>query len=366
MPAAAAPSLFSPLSIRGRSVRNRLWVSPMCQWMAGNDGVARPWHVVNYGQYAAGGAGLVVVEATAISPAGRIATGDLGLWDDAQVDGLRQVVTVIVQGGAVPAIQIGHAGRKGSAVGVRWTDTDPTFAPDAPEQWTTVAPSPVPNTGLPVPRELTIDEIGGIVEEFAAAARRAVTAGFQVLEIHAAHGYLLHQFLSPISNRRTDVYGGSLAGRARLLREVVRAVRAEVGAGIVLFTRVSATDWIDGGWGLEETIEVSRWIAQDGVDLLDVSTGGMDNPAVPVGPGYQVPYAAALRQATGLPVSAVGMISEPNQAAQILITGQADAVMCGRAWMRNPHLGAAWAAALGVSDLHGIVAPPYSMARWGK
>jgi 2,4-dienoyl-CoA reductase-like NADH-dependent reductase (Old Yellow Enzyme family) len=363
--APAAPHLFSPIEIGPLSIRNRLWVSPMCQWMAEADGLANAWHLVNYGQYAAGGAGLIVVEATATAPEGRIAAGDMGLWNDAQGESLRKVRDVIVQCGATPGIQISHAGRKGSGDAL-WTSGGRPFSPAAAEHWQTVGPSPIANTGLPVPRELSVPEIAQIVDGFAAAARRAVVAGFQVIDLHAAHGFLLHQFLSPTANHRTDEYGGSLAGRARLLREVVRAVRAAIGDQTVLAARLSATEWIEGGWDLEQTIEVARWIADDGVQFLDVSSGGLNRPPVPAAPGYQVPFAAALREATGLPVSAVGLIAEPYQAEQILVTGQADAVMVARAWMRNPHLGAAWASALGVSDLDGIVAPPYSAARWGK
>ncbi|MDR1427074.1 MAG: tRNA-dihydrouridine synthase, partial [Bifidobacteriaceae bacterium] len=294
-----------------------------------------------------------------------IATGDLGLWDDTQVDALRPVVQAMTRCGATPAIQIGHAGRKGSGHGL-WGDADPAFAPSPPEQWQTVGPSAVANTGLATPRELTVGEISQVVDEFAAACVRAVAAGFQVIDLHGAHGFLLHQFLSPVSNHRTDAYGGPLENRARLLREVARAVRAEVGDGIVLAVRLSATDWLPGGSGLEETIQVAQWLADDGVDHLDVSSGGIDTPAIPVAPGYQVPFAAALREATNLSVSAVGLIAEPYQAAQILVTGQADAVMMGRAWMRNPHLAAAWAVALGARDLAGIVVPPYAAARWVK
>jgi 2,4-dienoyl-CoA reductase-like NADH-dependent reductase (Old Yellow Enzyme family) len=360
-----AVSLFSPITLRGLEIRNRLWVSPMCQWMADPAGVAQPWHVINYGQYAAGGAGLVVVESTAVSPIGRIAPGDLGLWDDAQVTALRPVADAIVQSGAVPAIQLGHAGRKASMPSTRAT-APRAFAPGGEEQWQTVGPSAIANAGLPRPRELSGAEVRRIPEQFAAAAERAVAAGFRVIEIHAAHGFLLHQFVSHVSNRRTDSYGGDAVRRARLVRDVVRAVRERVGDGIVLFARVSATDWIDGGFGLDQTIQLATWLAADGVDHLDVSSGGMDDPSIPAAPGYQVRLAAALRQATGMTVNAVGQIVEPYQAAQIIVTGQADAVMVGRAWMRNPHLAAAWASALGVNDLRGIVAPPYLAARWGS
>jgi 2,4-dienoyl-CoA reductase-like NADH-dependent reductase (Old Yellow Enzyme family) len=365
MPTAAIPALFRPITIGQLQIRNRLWVSPMCQWMAANDGLANAWHIANYSQFAAGGAGLIVVESTAIDPIGRIAPGDLGLWTDAQAASLRPVVAAITHSGATPAIQIGHSGSKGSARNL-WLDHSPGFSPATQEQWQTVGPSAIANTPLPPPRELTVAEIEQIPELFAAACRRAVTAGFQAIDIHAAHGYLLHQFLSPLSNRRTDHYGGSLVGRARLVRQVIQAVRAAVGDGIALMVRLSATDWIEGGWDLEQTTELARWLADDGADHLDVSTGGMLSPAVPAAPGYQVSFAAALRQATGLSVSAVGLIAEPYQATQIIVSGQADAVMVGRAWLRNPHLGAAWAAALGLSDLAGIIAPPYSMARWGK
>jgi 2,4-dienoyl-CoA reductase-like NADH-dependent reductase (Old Yellow Enzyme family) len=238
------------------------------------------------------------------------------------------------------------------------------FAHDA-ETWQPVGPSPIANAGLGLPRELTAAEVEEVPGQFAAAAGRAAQAGFRAVEIHAAHGYLIHQFLSPVSNRRTDRYGGSLENRARLLVDVARAVRAAVGPEVAVLARLSATDWIKGGWTLEDTVQAVRWAAEAGVDHFALSSGGLDNPAIPHGPGYQVPFAEAVRWEAKASVNAVGLITDPAQAAQILLTGQADAVMAGRAWMRNPHLGAAWAAALG-ADLDGVVAPPYAMAHWGK
>ena len=327
--------LFTPLHLRGTSVRNRLWVSPMCQYSS-VDGMPNDWHHVHLAGFAAGGAGLVITEAAAINPEGRISPQDVGIWDDAQRDAWRPIVAAIRARGAVAGIQLAHAGRKAS-----------TSAPfggargnvaEAEGGWQTLAPSAIAYPGLAEPRALTLAEIDTVVEDFAAAAVRAVDAGFDVLEVHAAHGYLLHQFLSPLTNERTDDYGGSLENRALLLRRVVRAVRAAVGDEPVIFVRFSATDWAPGGWDVDDTVAASRWVGEDGADLIDVSSGGLvAHQQITVGPGYQVPFAARVRAETGLLTAAVGEITDASQAEGILDQGEADAILVGREWLRDPH-----------------------------
>ncbi len=343
-------ALFEPLRLRGIDVRNRLWVPPMCQYaVTARDGIATPWHLVHLGSFARGGAGAVIAEATAVVPEGRISPEDLGLWNDAQRDALRPVVDFLHGQGAAAGIQLAHAGRKGSTFRPYGTDRAGSV-PVEDGGWPTVAPSPVAFDGLATPRELDREGIHEVVSAFAAATRRAVDAGFDLVEVHAAHGYLLHEFLSPLSNRRSDEYGGSLEGRARLLLEVVDAVRAELGPERALLVRFSATDWVEGGWTLEDTCTVAGWVRARGVDLFDVSSGGNASARIPTGPGYQVPFAAAVRAATGAPVAAVGMIDQAFQAEQVLVTGQADVVLAGRQMLRDPHFALTAAAELGVSD----------------
>jgi 2,4-dienoyl-CoA reductase-like NADH-dependent reductase (Old Yellow Enzyme family) len=303
----------------------------MCQYSA-IDGVAQDWHLVHLGSLARGGAGLVMVEATAVLPEGRISPQDLGLWDDRQTAPLARIVEFVRQQGAVAGIQLAHAGRKGSTF--RPWDTGRGSVPADQGGWTTVAPSALPFGRYAPPRAMDEDDVDAVVRAWSAAAARALDAGFDVVEIHAAHGYLLHEFLSPISNQRTDAYGGSLHGRARLLLRVVSAVRQVWPADRPLFVRFSGTDWVDGGWDVEQCATVAGWVGELGVDLVDISSGGID-PAqqIPVGPGYQVPLAAHVRAATGLPTTAVGLITEPEQAQQVLDSGAADAVMLGRAML---------------------------------
>lgn len=331
-----APLLFTPLALRGVEVRNRLWVSPMCQYSAdGEDGVPTAWHLVHLGALAAGGAGAVLVEATAVVPEGRISARDLGLWNDAQRDAFRPIVEVLHDQGATAGIQLAHAGRKASAYppfGARGRGS----VPASDGGWQTCAPSAVAVDGYATPRALAVGEIAQVVNGFAAAARRAAEAGFDLVELHAAHGYLLHQFLSPLSNRRDDAYGGSLENRARLLLEVLEAVRAEVGERMPVLIRFSATDWAPGGWTPEETAIVAGWATARGADLFDVSSGGLvAGVEIPLGPGYQLPFAAALRRETGMPVAAVGMIDQARQAEQALRTGQADVILSGREMLRD-------------------------------
>ncbi len=342
-------ALFEPITIRDLTVRNRIWVSPMCQYsVEDQDGVPTPWHLVHLGSFAKGGAGVVVVEATGVVPEGRISPQDLGLWNDEQRDAFRPIVDFVHAQGAAAGIQLAHAGRKASTFRP-WESTRGSV-PVEDGGWQTVAPSTVAFEGYAEPRELAVEDVRVLALSFAAAARRAVDAGFDLVELHAAHGYLLHQFLSPLSNRREDRYGGSLENRARALLEVLDAVRAEVGEGFPVVVRFSATDWVEGGLTLEETVQVARWAAEHGADLADVSTGGnVASAPIPVGPGYQVPFAAAVKREAGIGTIAVGMISQGFQAEQIVATGQADVVMVGREFLRDPSFALHVAAELGVA-----------------
>jgi len=320
-------------------MRNRLWVPPMCQYsVIARDGIATDWHMVHYGALAKGGAGLVILEATGVVPEGRISMHDLGLWNDAQRDALRPIAEFISSQGAVPGIQLGHAGRKGSTYPGWGFEGNAGTMPETEGGWLAVAPSAVAFDGLDAPLELNHEGIAQVVQAFADAARRAAEAGFTVIEIHAAHGYLIHQFLSPLSNKRTDEYGDALANRARILLDVVREARAAIGEDIALFVRFSATDWVDGGWNEEETSIVADWCGQAGADFFDVSTGGNSGGVkIPVGPGYQVPLAHYVKQHAHSGTSAVGLITDPQQARDIITEGRADAVMVGRESLRDPH-----------------------------
>jgi 2,4-dienoyl-CoA reductase-like NADH-dependent reductase (Old Yellow Enzyme family) len=337
-------TLFTPLDVRGVRLANRLWIAPMCQYsVEGEDGVPTDWHLVHLGSLARGGAGLVLTEATAVSPEGRISPQDTGIWTDGQADAWARIVDFAHETGTPIGIQLAHAGRKAST----WRPWAEHEGSVPPEQggWQAVAPSAVPFPGYAAPAELDAAGIARIVDDFAAAARRAARAGFDVLEVHAAHGYLLHEFLSPLSNLRTDAYGGSLENRARLLLEVVRAIRAGV-PDLPLFVRLSGTDWVHGGWTIEETVTVSGWARDAGADFFDISSGGNVPAAIPLGPRYQVPLAEAVH-AAGLPASAVGLIETAEQAEEIVATGRADAVMVARAALRDPHFPLAVAAELG-------------------
>ncbi len=353
MSAQRQSALFTPLAIRDVTFRNRLWVSPLCQYsVEERDGIPTDWHQVHLGSFAIGGAGLVMTEATAVSAAGRISPQDTGLWNDAQAAVWSRIVTFIRSQGAIAGIQLAHAGRKASTWRT-WAQLDGTV-PTSEGGWEAVAPSPIAFAGYAVPRELTVAEITELVDQFAAAATRAVQAGFEVIEIHAAHGYLLHEFLSPLSNARTDQYGGSLENRARLLLEIVAAVRGAVGRGIPVFVRFSATDWAeeDGrptGWDAAQTAIVAGWARDAGADLFDISTGGLvSGVKIPVGPGYQVPFAAQIHREAEVSVNAVGLITEAQQAEDIIARGDADAVMMGREFMRDPHAALRFARELGV------------------
>jgi 2,4-dienoyl-CoA reductase-like NADH-dependent reductase (Old Yellow Enzyme family) len=337
------PLLFQPLTIRGTTFRNRAWVSPMCQYSS-IDGEPTDWHLVHLGSFARGGAGLVMQEATAVTPEGRISPDDAGIWNDEQAEGYARIATFISGQGAVPGIQLAHAGRKASTARP-WHGRG--YVDPADGGWPTVAPSPIAFGGYPVPKELSTAEIGALVDDFGAAARRALEAGFEVAEIHAAHGYLIHEFLSPLSNLRADEYGGGLTERSRFLFEVVDAVRAVWPEDKPVFVRLSATDWAPDGWSVEETVSVSGELADRGVDLIDVSSGGLvAHQSITSGPGYQVPFARAVREGSAQLVAAVGMITEPAQAEQVLVEGSADAVMLARELLRDPHWPLRAAAAL--------------------
>ncbi|WP_210651091.1 NADH:flavin oxidoreductase/NADH oxidase [Nocardioides sp. SYSU D00065] len=341
--------LFSPITLRDLTVRNRVWVAPMCQYSA-VDGVPNDWHLVHLGSLARGGVGLVLTEATAVVPEGRISPEDTGLWNDEQQAAWTRIVDFVHAQGAAAGVQLAHAGRKAS------TYSGFTAArggvPDADGGWQPVGPSPVPFEGLrPDPEPLDADGIARVVTAFGDAAERALAAGFDVLELHAAHGYLLHEFLSPLSNHREDGYGGSFEGRARLLLEVVREVRGRVPAGVPLLVRVSATDWVEGGWTAEETVRLAALVREEGVDLVDTSTGGnVPRADIPVEPGYQVRFARQIRQEAGVPTGAVGLITEPKHAEEVLADGSADVVLLGRELLRDPHWPLRAAYELGETD----------------
>jgi 2,4-dienoyl-CoA reductase-like NADH-dependent reductase (Old Yellow Enzyme family) len=327
--------LFEPLKLREIELNNRIGIPPMCQYAA-KDGMAADWHFVHYGSRAVGGAALMIIEATAVVPEGRISPGDLGIWDDKHIEPLARIARFSREQGCVAAVQLAHAGRKGS-IGLGWQAQCTLNEDDG--GWTIVAPSPVSfGEGFAVPAELDGAGIRQVIAQFAAGARRALAAGFQTIEIHAAHGYLLHQFLSPLSNQRTDLYGGSFENRTRLVREVVAAVRAEWPERLPLLIRLSATDWVEGGWSADETVELCRALKELGVDLVDVSTAGLVPTAkIPAGPGFQTEFAARVRHEAGIPTAAVGLITSPAQADHIIRTGQADMVLLGREILRNPY-----------------------------
>ncbi len=326
--------LFTPVSFRSVTLRNRIMVSPMCQYSCEN-GYATDWHLVHLGARAVGGAGCVMAEASAVQARGRISAQDLGIWDDAHVAGLRRIAGFVGGQGAVPGIQLAHAGRKASVM-VPWEGDRPLTATEG--AWQVVGPSPVPfSPAFPVPEALTEEGIVEVIDSFAAAARRALAAGFSVVELHFAHGYLVHEFLSPLSNMRSDQYGGSFENRTRLAREIARAVRAAWPDGLPLFARISTTDWTEGGWDVEQSVELARALKADGVDLIDCSSAGNVHGAkLPLGPGYQTPNAEKIRREAGIPTAAVGLITSAAQADHILRTGQADLVAMARQLLRDP------------------------------
>ena len=326
-------SLFSSLQIRDLTIANRSWVSPMCQYSA-TDGIVGQWHRIHLGAFSTGGAGLIFVEATGVVPEGRISLGCPGLWSDEQAEAFRPIVDFAHLMNQRIGIQLAHAGRKASTMRP-WDDH--LIATASEGGWQSVSASPIAFEGMPTPDELSPKAIAEIADSFVMAAKRAVSVGFDVIELHAAHGYLFHQFLSPLSNMRVDEYGGNFEGRTRFLREVAQRVRESIPVGVPLFIRISATDWVDGGWDIEESISLARELKKVGVDLIDVSSGGLiRNAKVPFGPGFQVPFAKAIRKETGILTSAVGMITEVDQAEEVIASGGADAVMMAREMLRNP------------------------------
>lgn len=331
------PILLSPLTLRSVTLRNRIVVSPMCQYSA-EEGLSNDWHLVHLGSRAVGGAALVMVEATAVTRDGRISPADLGIWNDAQAEPLARIARFVREQGAVAGIQLAHAGRKASTE-PPWKGGGPLLTAEE-GGWSVIGPSAIPfKEGSPVPMPLDEAGIEGVVEAFEAAARRAVAAGFQVIEIHAAHGYLLHQFLSPLSNHRNDSYGGSLENRMRLTLRVVERLREVLPEEALLFVRISATDWAeDGGWDADQSVELAKRLREAGVDLVDVSSGGtLPRVRIPAGPGYQVPFARRVRHEAGIATGAVGMITEPRQAEEILQNGDADVVFLARELLRDPY-----------------------------
>ena len=351
-PDAAAPALLAPARLRSLEIRNRVWLAPMCQYMVeAEDGIPTDWHLVHLGARASGGFGLLITEATAISPEGRISPQDTGLWNDEQVAAWRRITSFCQGQGAKIAVQLAHAGRKASTWPAlprfrRRRGTVPEFA----SGWRAVGPTSDPFPGLDAPDALSREDIAGVVEDFVAAARRAEQAGFDAVELHFAHGYLVHEFLSPLVNTRDDEYGGAGPGRRRLALEIASAVREQWPAGRPLIVRLSATDWIDGGWDIEQSLELARELEGVGVDALHVSTGGAVIADIAVGPVYQVGFARTLRDAVSMPVAAVGLITEPIGAQTVLERGDADFVALGRAALREPSWPQRAAHELGVRD----------------
>lgn len=328
-------SLFSPLTIRGVSLPNRIAVSPMCQYSS-VDGQATDWHFVHLGSRAVGGAGMVMVEATAVEARGRISPADMGIWDDAHIEPLAKIARFIAEQGSIPAIQLAHAGRKAS-VQAPWDGGLPLSPGNG--GWQTVGPSAIAfSDQFAIPEELNEEGINTVKQAFISAAKRAIKAGFRVIEIHSAHGYLLHSFLSPLSNKRQDVYGGGLEDRMRLLVEVARDLRAIMPEDMPLFTRISATDWAEGGWNIDEAVVLAKALKETGVDLIDCSSGGLvPHAKVPVEPGYQVPFAERIRHDAKILSGAVGLITTPEQADEIIRSGKADLVLLAREMLRDPY-----------------------------
>ena len=352
--------LFEPFVQRSLTLRNRLVVSPMCQYSA-TDGLPDDWHLVHLGSRAVGGAAAVIAEATAVSAQGRISHGDTGLWNQAQVEAWRPIVRFIRAQGAIAGVQLAHAGRKASAQRP-WQGHGPL--PAGQDGWLTVAPSALPfDAGWHTPQALDEAGIQGVIADFRAAAQRALEAGFELIEVHAAHGYQLHQFLSPLSNRRSDRYGGSFENRTRLVREVITAVREVWPAVLPLWLRISATDWAeaDAGWNIEQSVQLAQQMKPLGVDLIDVSSGGLlPHVTIPLAPGYQVPFAARIRREAGIATGAVGLISEVAQAATIVANGEADVVLIARESLRDPYFPRRAAQLLGAQ----IVAPDQYRRAW--
>ena len=350
-------ALFEPFQQRGLRMRNRIVVSPMCQYSS-LDGMPGDWHLVHLGSRAVGGAAVVFTEAMAVSPEGRISPQDAGLWNEAQSEAWGRIAAFVAGQGSVPAVQLAHAGRKASTY-APWRGHGEVARADG--GWQPLAPSALAySAGYPAPVALDADGIAGVVDDFRTATRRALASGFGIVEVHAAHGYLLHQFLSPLANQRDDAYGGSFDNRTRVLREVLAAVRAEWPEPRPLWVRISATDWVEGGWDIEQSVELARQMAGLGVDLVDVSSGGLHpDQAIEVAPGYQVPFAARIRREAAIATGAVGLITDAVQADAILAAGDADMVLMAREMLRDPYFPRRAAADLGAK----LEAPtPYGRA----
>lgn len=337
--------LFSPIQIKSLSFKNRIVISPMCQYSA-EGGFANDWHLVHLGSRASGGAALIIQEATSVSPEGRISPADLGLWKDEQIEKMKAINQFIISQNSIPGIQLAHAGRKAS-MSEPWNGNK--RLDESNGGWNPVAPSAISNHSNENP-PIALDKIGiqKVISDFKSTTKRAVQAGFQVIEIHAAHGYLLHQFLSPLTNFRTDEYGGSFENRIRFTLEVLEAVQSEWPENLPLFVRISATDWAEGGWNIEESVKLSKILKEKGVDLIDVSSGGLvSHQKITLGPGYQVPFAGSIKKETGILTGAVGLITEAIQAEEIVATGKADLVLFARESLRNPNLALDFAKELG-------------------
>ena len=349
--------LFQPWRLRGAQFRNRIGVSPMCQYCAGEDGRPTDWHLAHLVSRAVGGAGMVMTEAAAVVPEGRISPHDLGIWDDAQLPGHARLAAAIAAVGAVPAMQLAHSGRKGSRLPA-W-DTGP-----AVPGWEALAPSADAFQGYAAPRAMSEEEIEDTIGATVAAGLRAAKAGYGLLELHAAHGYLLHQFLSPLANHRNDGWGGGFDGRTRIVRETMGRLRQALPEAVALGIRLSHTDWVEGGWSTEETVELARRL-KGVADVVDVTSGGVDaRQQIPIGPGYQLPGAEAVRKGAGIPVMGVGLITEPQQAEQALADGQCDMVLLARVLLREPNWPLRAAAELGAQDAFAI--PPQYERGWGR
>lgn len=353
--------LFEPLTLRGLTLRNRIGLAPMCQYSIDKrDGVPTAWQLAHLASRAAGGFGLVITEATAVVPEGRISPEDTGLWNDEQQQAWAPIVRAVQAQGAAIGVQLAHAGRKAS-VWKAWPGEPRGSQPVADGGWQTVGPSAEAFAGYASPRELTVAEIAELVQQFADAAVRAEEAGFDVVEVHAAHGYLLHQFCSPLSNLRTDEYGGDFAGRTRIVVEVVDAIRRVWPEHKPLLVRLSATDWLPDGWDVAQTAELSRILAGRGVDLIDVSSGGLaPTQNMVIGPSYQAGFAREVRATAGVPVSAVGLITEPAQAEQHLVDGDADMILLGRVALRDPYWPLNAARTLQAPGWRDLVPPQYA------
>lgn len=354
------PNLFSPIKIKSIEFKNRIVVSPMCEYSS-TDGFANNWHLVHLGSRAVGGAGLIITEATAVSPEGRITFADLGIWKDEHIAKLKEITTFIEEQGAVAGTQLAHAGRKASHV-EPWNGGK-QLPPSAENGWDTLAPSPIPFTPAEIaPVELDKAGIEKVIADFKTATVRALAAGFKVIELHGAHGYLFHQFLSPLSNHRTDEYGGSFENRIRLMLEVIEAIKEEWPVDYPLFVRISATDWTEGGWTIDNSVALAKILKDKGVDLIDCSTGGnVAGARIPLKPGYQVEFAEAVKKQAGILTGAVGLITEPEQADTIIQSGQADVVLFARELLRDPHFPLRAAHTLG----HEVKWPvQYERAKW--